>query len=112
MASTTSKPQDIAVDVDYFDSAPVKRLVGRLGHGADILPLRLRCYCGKHHPEDGRFDGYSVEEIESIAGWTGTPGAMVNAMAHLFLGRKDGVYFLLNWKADRDQATARRAHNT
>lgn len=68
------------VDLDYFDHPKTARLVGLLGRGAEVLPLKLWCYCGKYHKRDGRLTGYSAHEIESVIGWWGKQGDLVNAM--------------------------------
>ncbi len=70
---------NLNLDVDYFDHPKTKRLVGLLGRGADVLPIRLWSYCGKFHSEDGKLSGYSGQEIESIVGWWGKSGQMMPA---------------------------------
>lgn len=54
------------LDMDYFGHPKTKRLVGLLGRGAEVLPLRLWCHVGKYHAQDGRLAGYSPQEIEAI----------------------------------------------
>lgn len=90
----------INLSVNYFDDAKTKRLVGLLGRGAEIMPIRLLCYCGKHHAENGRLTGYSVKEIEAICGWWGKDGAAVETLvgsAIEFLGLDGTTYFIRKW---------------
>jgi hypothetical protein len=89
----------INVDPDYPDHPKTKRLVGLLGRGAEILPIKLWCYCGKYHAENGRFTGYSPQEIESIVNWWGKYGEMVDAMVKVgFLVKcEDGDYKINDW---------------
>lgn len=68
------------LSLDYFDHRKTKRLVGLLGRGAEVLPIRLWCYCGKYHTNDGSLADYSEQEIESIAGWWGVIGKAVEAL--------------------------------
>jgi hypothetical protein len=76
------------LDLDYFDHPKTVRLIGLLGRGADLLPIRLWCYCGKYHAENGELTGYSPEEIETAAlKWWGQPGKAVEAMLRPFQGR-------------------------
>jgi len=86
------------VDLDYFEHRKTKRLVGRLGKGAEVLPLKLWTYCGKFHPEDGRLSGYSEQEIASIVGWWRDPSEFAQAMLDIgFLGQDDEGYFVHEW---------------
>ncbi len=68
------------LELDYWTHRKTVRLVGLLGAGAEMLPLKLWTYVAKHHPETGRLQGYIAEELESAAGWTGAKGKMVDAM--------------------------------
>ena len=65
------------LDLDWFGHRKAVRLVGLLGQGADLYPIKLWAYVGKHHAETGRLEGYSEREIESICGWQGEPGKLV-----------------------------------
>ena len=78
MAGT--KDKYLNVDLDYFDHPKTVRLVGLLGSGAELLPIRLWCYCGKHHAEDGRLPNYTAQEMEAIVRWTGDSGKAVAAL--------------------------------
>lgn len=68
------------LDLDFIEHRKTKRIVGLLGEGAEVYLLRLWSYCGRFHCEDGVFRDYTNSEIESIAGWKGEPGAMLQAM--------------------------------
>lgn len=75
------------VDLDYFDHPKTVRLVGQLGRGADLLPLRLWAYTGKYHAEKGELTGYSPLEIEAAVKWWGQPGRATEALLAPFLGK-------------------------
>jgi hypothetical protein len=68
------------LDLNYFEHPKTKRLIGLLGPGAEVYPLRLWVYCGKYHHKDGDLSSYTEGEIESVSGWTGHPGRMLQAM--------------------------------
>lgn len=68
------------LDLDWFSHRKAIRLVGMLGAGADLFPVKLWAYVGKHHPETGRLEHYSEPEIESICGWQGEAGKLVKAL--------------------------------
>ena len=68
------------LDLDYRTHPKTVRLIGLLGREAEIFPIRLWCYCGKHHSVDGKLLGYSSQEIESAVGWWGKPEEMIKAM--------------------------------
>jgi hypothetical protein len=94
------------VDLDYFSHPKTMRLVGLLGKGSEVLPIRLWCYCGKHHCESGKLSGYSPQEIESIVGWWGQSGQMVEAMLKVeiepgkggFLREIESGYEVVDWE--------------
>lgn len=85
------------VDLEYFSHRKVVRLVGLLGSLHVAVPIRLWCYVGKHHCEDGSLKGYSVQEIESIIGWKGKRGVLIDALTTVgFLDKvetADGVHY-------------------
>lgn len=96
----------INVDLEYFTHPKTTRLIDLLGRGAEVLPLRLWCFCGKYHAQDGRLTGYAGEEIERLLGWWGKPGKAIDAM--LTCGQKigkdgylckgeDGVFYCHEW---------------
>lgn len=87
------------LDLDYFDHPKTRRLIGLLGRGSEVLPVRLWCYCGKYHAGDGSLAGYSAQEIESIVGWWGKAGEMVQAFVALgFLEEGPGGPVVHDWK--------------
>ena len=68
------------VDLAYFTHRKTIRLVGLLGRGAEVLPIKLWSHCGVHHAESGKLTSYGPEEIEAVAGWWGEKGRAVEAM--------------------------------
>jgi len=68
------------LDLDWFGHRKAIRLVGLLGAGADLYPIKLWAYVGKHHAETGRLDGYTEQEIESICGWQGEAGKLAQTL--------------------------------
>lgn len=89
---------DINIDINYFSHRKTKRLIGQLGRGSDILPIRLWAYCGKHHSEDGRLIGYSEQEIESVCDWWGESGKMVEALLAIgWLHRIEAGFEVHEW---------------
>lgn len=86
------------LDLDYFDHPKTKRLVGLLGRGSDVLPVRLWCYCGKYHAETGDMTGYSPTDLESLIGWWGQPGKAVDALTRLgFLDAAGAGFMVHDW---------------
>lgn len=82
---------EINLDLSYFEWPEVVRLTGLLGRGAEVLPIRLKTYCGRVHPKDGRLSGYSAREVESAIGWWGTPEQATAALVKVgFLAALDG----------------------
>lgn len=87
------------LDLDYFSHPKTVRLIGLLGKGAEVLPIRLWCYCGKYHVESGKLASYSTEEVEAAVGWWGKSGDMVKAMIKVgFLEELNGEYKLHDWE--------------
>lgn len=105
---------DLNLDVDYFEHPKTKRLIGLLGRGAEVLPLKLWCYCGKYHAEDGRLSEYGAHEIESVMGWWGKKGDAIKAMVKVgFVDKDVGGYQVHGW-AERQghiDALRKRARN-
>lgn len=86
------------LDLDYFNHPKTVRLVGLLGRGSEALPIRLWCYCGKYHMESGKLADYSPQEIESLVGWWGKPGEMVEVMEKVGLLEKlEKGYKVRDW---------------
>jgi hypothetical protein len=93
---------DLNLDLDYFTHPKTTRLIGLLGKGAEVLPIRLWCYCGKYHAEDGRLTGYSTQEIESLVGWWGDSGVLIAALLKVhFLEGCENDFVCHDW-ADRN----------
>lgn len=90
------------LDLDYFSHPKTKRLVGLLGRGAEVLPIKLWSYCGKFHSEDGRLTGYTVQEIESIVEWWGKPGESVTALVRVGYLHNEGDAFRIHQWAEHE----------
>lgn len=75
----------INLDLDYFTHPKTKRLVRLLGRGAEVIPIKIWCFCGRHHPETGILTETSGQEIEAMVGWWGRPGEAVAAMLEIGL---------------------------
>jgi hypothetical protein len=87
------------LDLNYFEHPKTKRLVGLLGRGAEVLPIKLWSYCGRLHAESGRLTAYSPQEIESIAGWWGRAGEMIDGLLKTgFLETAGDGYKIHAWK--------------
>lgn len=89
------------IDLDYFEHPKTRRLVGILGRGAEMLPIKLWAFCGKFHYASGEMDGYSAGEIEAIAGWWGQEGQMIEAMVKVGFLDVDStgeIYRMHNWE--------------
>lgn len=84
------------LDLDFFDHPKTKRLIGLLGRGAEVLPIKLWAYCGKFHSKDGKLTDYTEQEIESIAGWWGETGKMMAALIRCGLIEPDGTGFKIH----------------
>lgn len=94
----------INLDLDYLNHPRTMRLIGMLGRGAEILPIRLWLYCGKYLSDSGSFAGFSAQEIETIACWWGKSGEMIAALEKCvdekgvsFLTRTDNGWEIPNW---------------
>lgn len=84
------------VDINYFEHVKTVRLVSSLGRAAELLPLKLWAHCAKTRSKDGRLIGYSPEEIETFAGWTGKPGKAVESMLRIGFLEKDGNDYIVH----------------
>lgn len=104
------------VDPDYFTHPKTVRLIGLLGRGAEVLPLKLWAYVSKHHCGDGRLTGYLNQEIETLIGWWGEEGRAVQALVecgqHLgkrgFLEKDEKGLKVHDWKAHEGHISALR----
>lgn len=86
------------LDLGFHRHPKVKRLVGLLGRGAEVLLTRLWCHCGEHHCVTGMLTGYSGQEIESIIEWWGKPGSAVDALVRVgFLIEQADGYAVKDW---------------
>lgn len=86
------------LSLDYFSHPKTMRLAGLLGRNAEVLPIRLWCYCGKHHCVDGKLSGYGPHEVEAVVGWWGKSGGMVEAMIKVgYLEEKDDGFIVTDW---------------
>jgi hypothetical protein len=66
--------------LNYFEHPKITRLVGLLGKGSELFPIKLWTYCGRVHPKDGALKGYQDKEIEAIIGFDGNQNGAVSAM--------------------------------
>lgn len=89
----------INLDLDYFNHPKTRRLVGLLGRGSEVIPVRVWCFCGRHYSETGRLTGIAAQEIEQEVFWWGRPGEAVDALlACGFLKRdSDGTFIVHDW---------------
>ncbi len=100
---------ELNLDPGYFSHIKTLRLVARLGAGAELLPIKLWCHCATHHADDARLDGYQVDEIEAIIGWTGQCGKAVAAMLEVgFLQCSGDAYAVTNWESRQGHLKAAR----
>ena len=98
---------NLNLDIEYFDHVKTVRLVGLLGKGSEVLPLKLWCRAAKHHAGTGRLTDYSAQEIESLVGWWGNTGHMVEAMVKVgFLEQVNGSYEIHGWKEKQGHIVA------
>jgi hypothetical protein len=89
---------DMNLSLDYFGHRKSIRLIVILGKGAELLPIKLWCYVGKYHAENGILMGYSESEIEKIIEWHGEKGAAVKAMEDVgFIKKYKKFYKIINW---------------
>lgn len=83
---------------DYFDWNKTRDLVKLLGKGAEVLPLRLWCYCGRHPEERGRLAANLAYQVESIVVWWGEKGKAVLGLKEcLFLMDVGDGLLLVDW---------------
>jgi hypothetical protein len=89
----------INLDLDYFEHPKTRRLIGLLGRGAEVIPIRVWRFCGKYYSETGVLTAVSTQEIESEAKWWGKPGEAVTALLECgFLHQEpDGTFIVHDW---------------
>ena len=103
---------DLNLSLDYFDHPKTRRLIGLLGRGAEVLPIRLWAYCGKHFAKDGRLADHSPQEIETIVEWWGKPGEAVDAMVKVGFIKVDGCgHSVHDWTEHQGHIYAIRQRN-
>lgn len=98
----------INVDLFYFEHPKTKRLVRRLGKGAEVLPIKMWAYCGKYHKRDGRLTGYTTDEIRTdVCGYWGDGQELIDALlAEGFLDRDAEGLFVHDWLEHASHLTA------
>ena len=86
------------LDLDYFSHPKVMRLMGWLGFDAVVYPIKLWCYAGRYHQEKGIFDNYSPTEVETVLGWHGENGKLVDALVKFnFIEKTATGYMIHDW---------------
>lgn len=100
------------LDFDYFDHPKTTRLVGLLGHGSEIYPIRLWTHIAKFHAKDGILSGYTTEAIEQAIRWTGKHGDGVGALLSVgFIEKTDGGYRAHDWNDHQGHIHALKIRN-
>lgn len=100
------------LDFDYFDHPKTTRLVGLLGHGSEILPIRLWTHIAKFHAKDGILSGYTPEAIEQAIRWQGKSGDGVAALLSVgFIEKVDGGYQVHDWNEHQGHIHALKIRN-
>ena len=95
------------LDLAYFTHRKTLRLLGLLGHRADVFPLRLWAYVAGHYPESGLLQSYLPSEIEAIIGWRGKPGDAVEALVRVgFLETTPDGFLIHDWAAHEGHLSA------
>jgi hypothetical protein len=81
---------DLNLDLGYFEHRKTIRLVGILGKGAELLPIKLWIRYAQFHPGGtGELSDYEPGEIASMCGWEGDAQALLAALLKAgFLERK------------------------
>lgn len=70
----------INIDINWPDHPKTKRLIRAAGESAPFRLIALWCYAAKYHRVDGDLSGYSNDDLEGIAGWTGKNGVFASAL--------------------------------
>lgn len=98
------------LDLNYFTHPKTRRLIGLLGRGSEVLPIRLWCHCGAHHCDAGKLADYSPQEIESIVEWWGKPGEMLQAFLRVgFILKTRGGFEIPGWREYQGHIAAFKA---
>lgn len=86
------------LDLEYFGHRKTKRLVARLGAGAELIPLKIWIYTGRFHSEDGLLLGYSDEELVMLAEIVGNASSILLALVDVgFLLKIENGYEVHQW---------------
>ncbi len=84
----------INLDIGYFDHIKTVRLASMLGRGAEMLPIRLWCYCGIHPKDNGTLTDFSADDVEAvILKWWGKRGQAVGALVKVGFLDFDGTTY-------------------
>lgn len=91
---------DIHLDASYFTHDKTAFLIGLLGKGSEVLPIRLWCIAAAPYAETGIRPRFSAQEIEAGVKWWGKPGACAPALRLAgFLDEAEGNTFVIhNWE--------------
>jgi len=88
----------INLDLDYFGHPKTGRLIRLLGRGAEVIPVRMWCWCARHYSETGVLTAVAAQEIETAVKWWGKPGKAVEALQEVgFLDLVDGNFVVHDW---------------
>lgn len=91
----TRMADSINLDIGYFDHIKTVRLASMLGRGAEMLPVRLWCYCGMHPKDNGALTDFSANDVEAVVlKWWGKPGQAVEAMVKCGFLDFDGTTYI------------------
>ncbi len=86
------------LDLEYFGHRKTRRLVSRLGDGAEVIPLKLWSYTGKYHAEDGLLSGYQDDELAMLCGVSGNATSIFSALVDVgFLNKTATGYEVHQW---------------
>lgn len=87
------------LDFDFLDHPKVTNLERVLGKDSALCLIRLWCYCGKYHPDDGLMKGMSTDDVERRSGWRGKPGRLIAVMRELgFIEGEEGNFKIHDWE--------------
>lgn len=100
------------LDLDYFEHPKTTQLVGLLGRGSEVYPLRLWVYVGKFHSSDGHLNGYTDAAIEQILRCPDSHGETVAALEKVgFIERTEKGFKVHDWKAHQGHIHALKMRN-
>lgn len=88
---------DIRLSLSFRHHRKRKRLIHRLGSDGIISLIDLWCMTAEQYP-DGCLKGYTKEDVEIDAGWSGEPGNFFDAIIDIgFLDKSKKGFCLHNW---------------